>query len=481
MFFAPWLALLLLCMWQPGVSWAAPPRTGKEVPALSSFDRMVEELLAKYGVPGAAVAVVKDERLVFARGYGYADVEKKEPVQPDALFRIASISKPITAVAILRLVEQGKLKLEDKAFSYIADLKPAPGQTETPGIRDVTIEQLLQHTGGWDRLVSFDPMFRSQTVAQAVGVEGPSSCVTVIRYMMSLPFDFSPGSRFAYSNFGYCILGRVIEKVTGQTYEAYLKQEILKPMGISKMRIGATLLEGRAPGEVKYYHEPENDLADSVFPGITEKVPWPYGGFYLEAMDSHGAWIASAVDLLRFITSVDGRTHRPDLLKSETIQKMVARPSIWEGSAYFYAMGWLVRPSGNDANWWHDGSLLGTTTLLVRTHHGYSWSILMNFRPQVGDLGLEADQGMWKAFQEVTQWPTHDLFADFPNENTKEPTPEQPSNAERSADAGPTETSADMGAKGGCGCAASNDGSLGLWLCFLVFFFLFRRKQLLSR
>jgi N-acyl-D-amino-acid deacylase len=395
--------------------------TGNEVPSLSSYDRMIPALMEKYGIAGAAVAVSRHGRLVFARGYGYADKEANTSVAPGALFRIASLSKPITSVTILKLVEDGKLHLDAKALDILSHLKPAPGAQVDPRSRRVTVRQLLWHAGGWDRDKpgGFDPMFRSADTARDTGTAAPHSCETIIRWMMGKLLDFDPGTRSVYSNFGYCILGRVIEKVTAQPYEDYVRKNVLAPMGIERMRIGGALFSGRAPGEVKYYDYPDARLASSIFPDSPGPVPSPYGAYDMRTLDSHGGWIASAMDLVRFVDSVDGRG-RPAFLRQSTIRQMLARPAApiaQPGDATFYAMGWRVRPVGaKDANWWHGGSLPGTTTFMARlTESGMSWAAVMNGRP--GDsktIGNEVDTTMWKAFREVTAWPAHDLLAQPP-------------------------------------------------------------------
>jgi CubicO group peptidase (beta-lactamase class C family) len=213
------LAILLSCRGEP----AAPsqqkiPISGAAVSGMEPFDQSVRDLMRKYDIPGGAVAVVHDGKLFYARGFGYADVENKTPVQPDALFRLASVSKPITGVAIMKLVEEGKLKLDDRVAPFIAHLTPAEGATVDPRWEQITIRQLLNHTGGWDRDKpngGFDPMFLSAIAAAAVGAEAPASAETIIRYMKGMPLDFNPGTQHVYSNFGYAILGRVIEHVSG--------------------------------------------------------------------------------------------------------------------------------------------------------------------------------------------------------------------------------------------------------------------------
>src|SRR5207302_1075124 len=119
--------------------------------------------------------------------------------------------------------------------------------------KDVTISHLLHHRGGWDRDKSFDPMFHSGPIVRELKIDPPAGADAVVRYMLRRPLDFTPGARYVYCNFGYCLLGRVIEKVTGERYEDYVKKEVLAPLGIGRMRQGRTLLKDRAPDEVKYY------------------------------------------------------------------------------------------------------------------------------------------------------------------------------------------------------------------------------------
>lgn len=374
------------------------------------------------GVPGGALAVVKDRRLVYAKGYGWADRERQIPATPTSLFRIASISKPITAVGVLKLVEDGRLSLDAKAFDLVrAEPLLKDGQKVDPRLARITVRQLLQHTGGWDRDKSFDPMFRATRIAEATGTPAPATPDAVIRYMLGKPLDFDPGQRYAYSNFGYCVLGRIIENVSGQSYEQFMRKRILAPAGIRDMRIGATLQSGQARGEVRYYTRDEK-LTDNIFPTGPRRVTWPYGGFHLEAMDAHGGWIASAVDLARFAAALDDPNASP-LLKPETIRAMYAPPELpaWRDDSgkladAFYGCGWMVRPhaASGRANYWHSGSLPGTATLLVRRWDGLSWAVLFNQRSEDSKLSDGAiDPALHRAAAAVQEWPAHDLFSAF--------------------------------------------------------------------
>ena len=376
------------------------------------FDKAIPGLMTKWNIPGGAVALSRNGKLLLAKGYGYADIENREQVQPDSLFRIASLSKPITAVAVLKLVEDGHLNLDDRVFDILDQFEPPGGTIADPRIREVTVRQLLQHSGGWDRERSFDPMFRLGQIERELGVAKPVSCADVIRFMLIRPLDFDPGTDYRYSNFGYCILGRVIEAKTGHSYEAYVKNAVLNPVGITGMRIGGALLNERSEGEVRYYGYTGQSLADSVIPGTPQRVPWEYGGFSLQTMDSNGGWLASTMDLLRFVTALD-ESREPLILRSETVDTMTARPDIdrWRDSPWHYAMGWLVRPVNDDANWWHTGSLPGTRTLLVRIYPGMAWAVLFNSSPHDSEqMARELNELMWKVTSETSQWPSHDLF-----------------------------------------------------------------------
>ncbi|MCK7478153.1 MAG: beta-lactamase family protein [Candidatus Moduliflexus flocculans] len=156
-----------------------------------------------------------------------------------------------------------------------------------------------------------------------------------------------------------CLLGRIVEKVTGQAYDEHVKAAVLTPAGPPGCAWAGRLKRTGPPERSCSRDYSGAPLAESVFPAGPEEVPWPYGGFAIEPMDAHGGWLASARDLPRFVLAVDGRTATPDVLQPASIALMVDRPPLAEysGSATYYALGWQVRPTGGDANWWHTGSL----------------------------------------------------------------------------------------------------------------------------
>jgi CubicO group peptidase (beta-lactamase class C family) len=371
------------------------------------FDELMTSFLAEHQLPGAALAVGRGGRVVYQRGFGYADAETQRVVQPADLFRIASLSKPITAVAILQLVERGKLSLDDEAFGLLGHEK-----TRDPRMQRITVRQLLQHTGGFDREASFDPMFRSVEIAAALGRQAPATSRDVIESMLDRPLDFDPGERYAYSNFGYCVLGRIVEKVTGRDYDAHVAREVFRPLGIRGACIGRTRLEGRRRNEVRYRAE---GFGKSVFAAdLGDPLPRPYGAWHLEAMDAHGGWIASAPDLVRFASDLDDPA-RSKLLSAASIETMFARPAGRAGlddegrpKVPHYGCGWMVRPAGQGGrNTWHTGSLDGTSTLLVRRHDGLTWAVLFNTRdtPAGERVSAAIDPLLHAAADAIRAWP----------------------------------------------------------------------------
>ncbi|MDQ3540575.1 MAG: beta-lactamase family protein, partial [Chloroflexota bacterium] len=229
------------------------PVSGESVAELADFDALMKAMMPKWDLPGGQLAIAHQGRLVYNRGFGYASLEDHEAVTPDMTFRIASVSKTITAVAILGLVDAGELTLDTLVFPLLA-LEGPPGSLRDPRLDTITIEHLLVHSGGWNSAF-FEPQSIPTTLlaSQALRAENPAEAETIVRYMLSQPLDFAPGSLSVYSNFGFNVLGRVIEHISGQPYEDYVKTQVLSPIEITTMAIGGTTLAERMPGEVRYY------------------------------------------------------------------------------------------------------------------------------------------------------------------------------------------------------------------------------------
>jgi D-alanyl-D-alanine carboxypeptidase len=346
------------------------------IDSIPQVDTVVARFMKKYDVPGMSIAIAKDGKLVYAKGYGYADKTTGEKVTPSHLFRIASVSKPITAVAVLQLVETGRLSLDAKVFGDGGILGDEYGiPPENSNIKNITVHQLLQHTsGGWTN-DSHDPMFTDPTLSHVQVIKNTLQNEALVN---------EPGKAYAYSNFGYCVLGRIIEKISGMSYETYVKKNILSKAGIATMQVGGNRLIDKKPGEVVYYGQGNQD-------------PYRYN---ITRMDSHGGWIAAASDLLRFVFIADGFATQPDILSQASIKTMTTASSANER----YACGWLVNTANN---WWHNGSLPGTGSELVRASNGFSWAILANTRSADANFAADMDRMIWYAVRDNTvQWKT---------------------------------------------------------------------------
>ena len=397
-------------------SFSAMPLTGKAAEELSGFETVMAETMANWRLPGGQLAIARGDRLVYNRGFGYGNVEDQGAVQPDDLFRIASNSKPITAVAVLMLVDSGDITLDTPVFPLLA-LEPPAGAPYDARLDAVTVEHLLVHSGGWNSSASFDPQYQPWTLyaSHVLDAEIPADAKTIIRFMLGQPLDFDPGTQSAYSNFGFNVLGRLIEHCSNQSYEQFVKNHILTPSGITTMTMGGTTLEERAEGEVRYY-APRVEPRPSVYPGGGH-VPVGYGSYFMPAMDSHGGWIARAQDLVRFTLAVDGAKGNA-LLRPETVVKMESTPrpkSAGAGAGNVkesLGLGWNSVPVGDGHEWSHAGALEGSNcSWLIREPDGTTLSFVFNTLPEAyGSFFPEIGGALKEQIAATTNWPETDLF-----------------------------------------------------------------------
>jgi CubicO group peptidase (beta-lactamase class C family) len=396
-------------------------------PKLAAFDDLMDRFMQEHQPPGAALAVSYHGRLVYSRGFGRADLEKQLPVEPRSLFRIASISKTFTSAAILRLQQQKKLSPEDKVFDILKLTAYLERNKHTdPRLREVRIRHCLQHTAGWDRGRSIDPMSAdtARHIAKTLKISLPIRTEHIIRFMLDQPLDTAPGTAFAYSNFGYCLLGRVIEACSNEPYGQFVQREILHPLGIRDMRLGKNLYEDRAPGEVKYYDGHHGTGRAISGPNIGKRVPLPYGVECLETMDANGGWIATAVDLVRFAVALEDPKHS-SILDEASIQAMLAPPegavghtSDGKPKSDYYGCGWFVRQNRRVAgkyNKRHSGMLNGTSTLLMCRDDRINWAVLFNSDAdaQGREFAGMIQSPLQKAVNEIREWPAEDLFGKY--------------------------------------------------------------------
>lgn len=345
------------------------------------------------------------------RGYGLAERETQRPVQPTTRFRLGSLAKPLTAVAVLQLVEQGRLGIDDPLLPVLGETGPRPERISDPRVHRITIRHLLQHTAGFDRGISGDAVFmpHSGRSVERQQAAMPPSCETILRDNLERKLDFDPGTRYAYSNLGYCILGRVVERISGQAYGDYVRQHVLGPAGATGAQLARTF--EAADSEAAYYDYPGAPLVEAT-PGVgsARTVVAPYGAYAMETMDSFGGWIASAPDYLRFMMAVDGQ-RGPALLRPATVQMMLASPPGQGPKPSYYGLGMMVRVVKGGMNWFHTGSHAGTKTLAVRASSGKAWVVTFNSLPKDrSGFSGDVDATLWRAANAVKTWPDGDLF-----------------------------------------------------------------------
>ena len=365
-------------------------------------EKTVRSFMRKWSISGASLAIAKNGSLVYAKGFGLIDTLSGEEVQPYNKFRTASISKLITAIAVMKLQEEGRLSLDDKVFGPEGILNDDYFSNPVDKrVYDITVAHLLSHKGGWT-LRWGDQMFMPLTIADKMGLKPPVPTRTIIRYALDKRLHFTPGKGKAYSNLGYSILGLVVEKVTSMPYEDYCRKYILAPIGIFDMQMARNLPSEKAPYEVTYY-EPSDIVPKPSIYGTNELVSPCYGGNDIEALGAAGAWLATAPDLVRLALSVDGFDTRRDILSENTIDFMT---DISNGLA---PIGWKTTyPNGT---WWRTGSYPGTAGMMKRQADGTVWVVLLNSSAWNGpEIHSFINSMMTRVISQVKDWPSGDLL-----------------------------------------------------------------------
>lgn len=296
--------------------------------------REMDELLSKAyppNEPGAAVVVVKGGKTILRKGYGMADVELGVKVEPDMVFRLGSITKQFTAVAILMLAEQGKLSLSDDITKFFPEY-PSKG-------RAITVEHLLTHTSGiksYTGISAWRSMWRKDM-----------SVTELIDLFKNEPADFEPGTRWAYNNSGYILLGAIIEKVSGMTYEQFLQKSIFEPLGMTHTFYGSAtrVIPRRVPG----YSMTKEGLRNAEYLSMTH----PYAaGSLLSNVDDLALW--------------DAALYNEKLFKQSSLQKAFTPYTLKDGTTTNYGFGWSRIAYEGRTVIEHGGGIHGFSTIGIR-------------------------------------------------------------------------------------------------------------------
>lgn len=336
----------------------------------------------------------------------------------------------------MSLVRDGRLSLEDSAFrllGYEPFLKR--GATVDSRLWQITIRHLLQHTGGFPRVepgTNNEYWWAQQWNADAMGLPMPLSAAAIVRYGMGLPLASDPGKHHEYSNYGYLVLGRIIEKVSGLPYQDYVREQVLKPLGIRGMFVAKTRLSERRPGEARYHDQVDGNYKEelSVLPESRgRKLPLSYGGaFYWESADAFGGWLASAVDLARFVAGSAPLLTAPSskaLFNSRLRREMVVRPLLDAEQSgedprpsTYYGLGWYfdTRNGDRDILFYHHGGICGAGSVIHSRFNGVTLVGVFNADTTRYDMPqrfLERFHPVADDIDTAGAWPVQDLFSRF--------------------------------------------------------------------
>jgi CubicO group peptidase (beta-lactamase class C family) len=322
-----------------------------------SVDAYIERAMARQHIPGLSLAVVHDGRVVKARGYGFASLEHEAPATPSTVYELASTTKPFVATAILLLAQDGKLRLDDRLSQYV-DSVPAQWS-------GVTIRHLLTHTSGIkDYLADLRHDFSHDT-----------SPAEIARVVLGAPPNFAPGAKWSYSNSGYVLLGMVVQRVSGESYDAFLARRVFVPLGMTATRRDTPdeIVAGRASGYLWYGPAGMHN-----------------GDFLKYLMTNHGdrGLLSTALDLARWDVALSG----DKLLTSSTREAMWRRVSLADGSTSGYGLGWFVDSVRGHRHVYHPGGAPGTAAVLARYPDDRLTVIVLTnggaAYPQALDLGV---------------------------------------------------------------------------------------------
>jgi CubicO group peptidase (beta-lactamase class C family) len=324
-----------------------------------AVDDYIQTRMKREHIPGLSLVVLRDGKIIKAKGYGHASLEFSVPARPETVYELASATKPFVATAVLLLVQDGKLALEDKVSKFVENTPPT--------WKDITIRYLLSHTSGIkDYLKDLRQDFPNHTPPEQI-----------VKAAMDAPLNFSPGEKWDYSNTGYILLGMIVQKASGKTYDAFLQERVFKPLGMADTR---------------------RDTPDEVVPNRAVGYLW-YGGAFRNGeflkflMTNHGdrGILSTALDLAKWDAALSG-----DGLLTPATKKAMWTPVITFDGGYTYpfayGLGWFIKQFNGHRQISHPGGAPGSATIISRYPDDNLTVILLanggRAFPQALDLGI---------------------------------------------------------------------------------------------
>lgn len=340
-------------------------------PELHAMDSIMQRYLKRWEIHGAQLAISRHDSLLYARGFGYADKDRKIPMEPSYIMRMASVSKLVTATGIMKLRDMGKIRLSDKVFGPKGILNDTFYVNSIRDKRyfDITVEQLLRHKAGFTNYAG-DAIFSTRYIMQQNHLTTPPDHRTLLRIVLRRHLGYTPGTAQRYCNIGYTLLSLIIEKRTGISYENFMQRYVLYPAGCYDFHIAGNYLKDRRKNETVYYMH-SSSVPVPEFNNSGRMVVRCYGENDITTALGAGAWVASAAELCRLVASIDGDRTVPDVISPQAVKLMTQ-----EMPDHQFSLGWNFTPRNRP--WIRTGSLVGTSALVLRYPDGECWVFITN-------------------------------------------------------------------------------------------------------
>jgi CubicO group peptidase (beta-lactamase class C family) len=368
----------------------------------SKLDKSFNSFIQKWDLASASVAIAKDGKLLYAKGFGYANKEDSIQAEPYSTYRIASVSKLITAVGVMILIERNKLTLDTKVFGKDGLLNDTCFSHYTDKrVEDITVKNLLNHSAGWTSYWG-DHMFINDKIAKSLKKPLPITLQDIVEFALSKHLHFQPGTYSSYSNLGFSIIQLVVEKASGQSYESFIKENVFYPLNIDDANLAFNFDSLRYPNEARYYEIPEAERV-IAFDGSKDSILKCRGGNDIRTLGAAGGWVISSVSLLKLLLAIDGNDNFPDLISRKSVLRLIER----EGE--YQPLGW--KTIYQNGKWWRSGSFPGTSALAVVRNDGFTYVFLTNTSPWPGSkFPYEIDRLMTRNIKMIENWPNTNLF-----------------------------------------------------------------------
>ena len=374
-----------------------------DLPETEGIDREVKSYMRQWQIKGASLAIMRNDSLLYAKGYGWADENEQEAMEPSHILRMASVSKLITAVGIMVLQDRDSLSIKDTVFGSSGILNDSLFNSviKDRNYHKITVEHLLRHQGGFYR----DPLFSSNDVRNQLQLDHPPVKEDFYRLVLRHRLRFMPGEWEKYSNFGYLLLSEIIEKVSGRPYEEFIREEVLRPAGCYDMYIAGSYYRDRRENEVRYYtHEGDGKFVEE-YNGSGIMVERCYGGNNIPLLSGAGAWCGSPAEIARLVASIDGRPEVEDIISADAVAQM---------TEYFDKETYSLGRNDTDPakGWSRTGTLSGTTALVKYFPGGECWIMITNTSTWRGPGQARYTDALFKQCRELygDKLPKRNLF-----------------------------------------------------------------------